>query len=182
MVAAWYTGINVTPSQHDTDKLFQLPAVTISRVWEAKVWLARNSWHYKETFNSTTQTVDIERWYRYTATYQMTVYARSTGELNWIVSDLNIRVLRPYTDSFATIGWVKQTSIPIKSFASPQDDVGTDTDLDIKFRYTRDVEQLEIPAMDKELRQYSISVTFWADYINQYNHDAIMKVWIITGI
>lgn len=73
-------------------------------------------------------------------------------------------------------GLPQQTVIPLHDFADATDEMGTPTDLSIKFRPHRDVECLEMPAFDTELHQYTISVRFWIHYLKEYEFPKILTI------
>jgi len=82
------------------------------------------------------------------------------------------------SDLFANdwAGLPQRTVIPLLDFEDSTSEVGSPTDLAIRFKPYKDVECVEIPAFDTELHQYSITVAFWIHYLKEYEFPKISTI------
>lgn len=176
-------GVAILPRQPDVDIDFALPTIALLRVDTENWEVTRNGWfHGWQPFDDNVLTNPTYRiaklmWYTYKTTYQLDIYAKSLNEKNELASVIN-RYLKnvDWTDVFLSKGCASQTVLPLVDFATPQDTVGTATDLRIRFRYWRDVENVDKPWFDKEVHQYSIAINFWVDYLKEYEFPSIQDI------
>lgn len=178
-----FANVNILPRQPDVDVDFKYPAICMLRV-EPEDWqVTRNWWfHWRQPFDDDPVTNPTFRiWkllgYTYMTTYQFDIYSESIWQQNEIVSVLN-RYLKnaDWTDVFLTRWCATQTVLTLKDFPNPTSATGTDTDLRIRFRYWRDVENIDKSTFDKEIHQYSVTVTFWVDYLKEYVFPSIQDI------
>ena len=164
---SWLTVRNNHP---DTTVDFEYPIMVVKRVWAEKLELVRNSGFYWERFDISWDIVKRKKGYRYSSLYQIDLYEKDIVSLNnrvWKIYDM----LR-WGDVFATEPSLKRTSIRLKDFVSPTS-TWTDTDLYIQFSFPRDVEWVELTWFDNAVYQYSISIWFRLDYVNEHDSNPI---------
>lgn len=173
-----FSKVHITPRQPDVDKDFSLPSLCIRLIGSGNWNTTRLSgYHGYRPTSLTDTTIGRLMGYTYFASYQLDMLAKWRWELDNYVAIINKKLKAfDWSDVFADKGWAVQTVIPLLDFDSPQSSIGWPTDLRIRFRFWRDVDQVDMPAFDTELHQYSITVSFWIDYLKEYELPKIMSI------
>lgn len=177
-----FSTLKLMPRNPDKDEGFDVPCLVVKRVSDQDWALTRMSGYHGRIEADDPDEVGRLQGYTYMTTMQLDLYTTSINEQNSWSSLINQKIKSGLGHDVFANGGPTQTVIPLKDYATPTSAIGTATDLNIRFRFWRDINTVEIPTFDPNLYQTAFSIEFWVDYLMEYNVPMIQSIELETTV
>ena len=167
-----FTGVTFRADTPDTVVWLTLPIIVLKRV-SNDTWSNNRNWGYHWTNWGDVNTVNTLYWYTYSSLIQFDIMTTTITKCNNLQGFL-------YKALESSAIW-SRTHIPLRTFAG-NDNVGSPTDLQMKFYFQKDVDWAIIPSFDPSLHMGSISVWFSIDYLSEEVDFKILDTEVVVDL